>query len=96
MSDHTAAALAKLELLAPILTALPKTPDTEKVCDDMDALRRAVSAFHLEAIRFRMFNVERALLKGGDIYPAAAKDRFEELRQALEAAGFHTRSHAAP
>jgi hypothetical protein len=96
MSDHTANALAKLELLAPILTALPRTPDTERVCEEMDALRRAVSAFHLEAIRFRMFNVERAILKGGDTYPPEAKERFAELRKALEEAGFHTRSHAAP
>jgi hypothetical protein len=96
MSDHTAAALAKLEQLAPILNALPRNADTARVCAEIDALRRAVAAFHLEAIRFRMFNVERAMLRGGEAYPQSAKDRFEELRQALEAAGFHTRSHAAP
>jgi len=47
----------------------------------------------MEAIRFRMFSVERMLKHNGD---AATLRVFEELRHELETAGFHTRSHAAP
>jgi hypothetical protein len=47
----------------------------------------------MEAIRFRMFNVERLLLRSGN---DAAQAVFDALRHQLETAGFHTRSHAAP
>ena len=64
-----------------------------KLFEEASALRRAVAAFHMEAIRFRMFAVERLLKQQGD---AAMLRVFEELRHELETAGFHTRSHAAP
>lgn len=96
MSDRTAPALAKLDELLPILRGLPAGKDTESILEEGDALRRAVAAFHMEAIRFRMHNVDRRLNLGGDAYPPLARQVFEELRAALEAAGFHTRSHGAP
>ena len=96
MSDKTAPALAKLDELLPILRGLPAGNDTQTILDEGDALRRAVAAFHMEAIRFRMHNVDRLLKRGGDVYPALARQVFEELRSALEAAGFHTRSREAP
>jgi hypothetical protein len=96
MSDKTAPALAKLDELLPILRGLPAGKDTERILDEGDALRRAVAAFHMEAIRFRMHNVDRLLKLGGDAFPPLARQVFEELRSALEAAGFHTRSREAP
>jgi len=48
----------------------------------------------MEAIRFRMYNVDRLLKSAGGSETTAAS--FETLRQELEAAGFHTRSHTAP
>lgn len=54
-------------------------------------LERAVRTFHLEAIRFRMFSLDRAL-KGADM-PDPLRATFEALRRDLEAAGFSTRSH---
>lgn len=58
---------------------------------EAEALRRAVHAFHMEAIRFRMYAVDRLLKQmGADV---AMQKVFEDLRVALEAAGFHTRSH---
>jgi hypothetical protein len=47
----------------------------------------------MEAIRFRMYSVDRLIKRVGD---ADLTTIFDELRHALEAAGFHTRSHAAP
>jgi hypothetical protein len=96
MSERTAPALAKLDELLPILRSLPAGQDTDRILEEGDALRRAVAAFHMEAIRFRMHNVDRLLKQGGASYPALSRQVFEELRSALEAAGFHTRSHTAP
>ena len=96
MSERTAPALAKLDELLPILRGLPAVTDTERILEESEALRRAVAAFHMEAIRFRMHNVDRLLKTGGDTYPPLSRQVFEELRSALEAAGFHTRSQNAP
>jgi len=90
MSERTAPALAKLDTLLPMLKEIT---DGGKLFEEASALRRAVAAFHMEAIRFRMFSVERMLKHNGD---AATLRVFEELRHELETAGFHTRSHAAP
>ncbi|TAK17323.1 MAG: hypothetical protein EPO35_03315 [Acidobacteria bacterium] len=96
MSERTAPALAKLDELLPILRSLPAGRDTERILEEGDALRRAVAAFHMEAIRFRMHNVDRLLKLGDNTFPPIARQVFEELRAALEAAGFHTRSREAP
>jgi hypothetical protein len=96
MSERTAPSLAKLDELLPILRGQPAGKDTEKILDETEALRRAVAAFHMEAIRFRMHNVDRLLKNSGDVFPPLSRQVFEELRSALEAAGFHTRSREAP
>jgi hypothetical protein len=93
MSEKTAPALAKLDVLLPMLRALPPGPQATDLVETTEALRRAVAAFHMEAIRFRMYSVDRLLARLAD---AECGRVFAEVRQALEAAGFHTRSHAAP
>ncbi len=94
MSERTAPSLARLDRLLPVIDALPPSPDRESLKEEATALRRAVAAFHMEAIRFRMHAVERLIKKTGD--PEAMRAEFDALRHALETAGFHTRSHAAP
>jgi hypothetical protein len=93
MSERTAPALARIDELLPRLKAQPATPENTDLLETAEALRRAVAAFHMEAIRFRMYGVERALLRMAD---AESLRIFGEVREALEKAGFHTRSHAAP
>ena len=93
MSEKTAPALAKLDELLPKLKALPVNPDSDQLIQSAEALRRAVAAFHMEAIRFRMYSVDRLLIRQAD---ADCSRLFGEVRHALEMAGFHTRSHAAP
>ena len=93
MSAKTAPALAKLDEFLPMLKAMPTAPDSEELLETTEALRRAVAAFHMEAIRFRMHTVDRLLKKRGD---TTVEQKFSEVRHELEAAGFHTRSHAAP
>jgi hypothetical protein len=92
-SDKTVSALARIDAFLPALARLPDTPERRKLIEETDALRRAVAAFHMEAIRFRMFSVDRLLKETGD---EGATKLFDDVRHALEAAGFHTRSHAAP
>lgn len=93
MSERTAKALAKLDELIPLVKALPASSTTGELVEFSDALRRAVAAFHMEAIRFRMFTVERLIRTSGD---ERCLKVFDEVRHELETAGFHTRSHAAP
>jgi hypothetical protein len=94
MSQKTAGALARLDALLPLLSDLPARPETDELLEAADALRRAVAAFHMEAIRFRMFTVDRLLRQMDET--GACRQQFDELRRELEAAGFHTRSHSAP
>jgi hypothetical protein len=94
MSERTAPALSKLDELIALLKHQPKTDHAQRLIEDSEALRRAVDWFHMEAIRFRMYSVDRDLKETGD--DPALRRLYEELRQTLEAAGFHTRSHTAP
>ena len=94
MSEHTAKSLATLDKLLPELSALPAGQARDQLIEEAEALRRAVAAFHMEAIRFRMFSVDRLIRLEGD--PGQTRPLLEQLRQDLEAAGFHTRSHSAP
>lgn len=57
-----------------------------------EGLRRAIEAFHFEAIRFRMFKFDRMLHSAGDLPPGAV-EMFGQVRADLEAAGFHTGSN---
>jgi hypothetical protein len=68
------------------------TPTRAQVVDLGEHLERAVTAFHLEAIRFRMFSLDRALKAASA--PADIVVTFDAIRADLEAAGFSTRSHA--
>jgi hypothetical protein len=94
MSERTAPALEKIDLFLPVLKARPAAPEREQLIEETEALRRAVAAFHMEAIRFRMHNVDRLIKLTGEA--PATREAFDHVRQALETAGFHTRSHAAP
>ena len=94
MSERTAPALAAIDALLERLTALGASTERERLLEEAAALRRAVAAFHMEAIRFRMHSVDRLLHATGDQVDARAS--FDALRHELETAGFHTRSHAAP
>jgi hypothetical protein len=88
------AAAAKLDELIAALRAHPG--DTRTLIEESDALARAIAAFHMEGIRFRIFNVDRLMSRAGASVPPGAPALLEEVRHHLEAAGFHTRSHQAP
>lgn len=94
MSERTKASLAIMDELLPALRALPPGGHRDQIIEEAEALRRAIAAFHMEAIRFRIFSVDRLIKADGDV--PSLRATVERLREALEAAGFHTRSHAAP
>ncbi len=94
MDDHRQLALGYLETLLSHLKTLPASPARDALVAEGQSLATAIKAFHLEAIRFRMYNVDRQL--GLLQAPAEARAAFADIRRELEAAGFHTRSHQAP
>jgi hypothetical protein len=94
--DHRQAAQKRLTDLAALVRALPPNDDLSRLLDEIAALDRAISAFHLEGIRFRMYNVDRLVTHASLPLPAEATAAVADVHAHLEAAGFHTRSHQAP
>ena len=82
--------------LATLIKSRPDAGTHTALVDECESLERAIRAFHMEAIRFRMYNVDRLLARSGASLPDAARATLEDARRHLEAAGFHTRSHQAP
>lgn len=95
-TDHRQAAEALVRALVALLEAAPRTPDVDRLIEECASLARAIAAFHMEGIRFRMFNVDRTLAKGTVPLPGEAAQLFAEARRHLDAAGFQTRSHKPP
>ena len=93
--DERQAAAARIEELVALLKR-QQGPDTASIIEEGEALCRAVNAFHMEGIRFRIYNVDRLLAQHAATLPAEARALLEEARRHLEAAGFHTRSHQSP
>jgi len=94
--DHRKAAEDSLQILVSNVQAQPPAETTATFLDECAALAVAIRAFHMEGIRFRMFNVDRAINRGAVKVSDEARAAFAEVRRHLEAAGFHTRSHQAP
>lgn len=95
-TDHRQAAEASLKALVSAAQAQPRSAALDALLDECAALTVAIRAFHMEAIRFRMFNVDRAINRGAIPLADEARTAFADVRRHLEAAGFHTRSHQAP
>lgn len=95
-TDSRKAAEDSLQSLVTVVQAQPPSATGEAFLAECAALVVAIRAFHMEAIRFRMFNVDRAINRGDVPLTAEARAAFADVRRHLEAAGFHTRSHQAP
>ncbi len=96
ITDHRAAAHDRVTSLIQLLTSQPNGAELAPLIAECESLANAISAFHMEGIRFRMFNVDRQLSRSDLTIPDEVKQIFAVVRQELEAAGFHTRSHQAP
>jgi hypothetical protein len=95
MIDSREAAAAKVNELIDVLKG-QTTPESETLVAECVAFARAIAAFHMEGIRFRIYNVDRLVARQAPALPPMAPALLEEVRHHLEAAGFHTRSHQAP
>jgi hypothetical protein len=95
-TDHRKAAEESLQTLVSHLQSQPGLEGTAAFLDECASLTIAIRAFHMEGIRFRMFNVDRMIAKGTVPVSDDARAAFADVRRHLEAAGFHTRSHQAP
>jgi len=96
-NDEREAAQRRLNDLITLLRGLPSQQEQlSGLIQETEALLRAVAAFHLEGIRFRMYNVDRIVRHPPVALPADANTIVADVHRHLEAAGFHTRSHQAP
>ena len=95
-TDSRKAAEGRINDLIALLRQQPKDDALAALLDECEALARAIGAFHMEGIRFRMYNVDRAITKGTVPLPPEAAGIFADARHHLEDAGFQTRSHQAP
>jgi hypothetical protein len=92
--DHRRDAQARIAELTALLQRAGDA-SAAAIVTECEALSRAIAAFHMEGIRFRIYNVDR-LLRAHCSAPSEAATLLEQARQHLESAGFHTRSHQAP
>ncbi len=92
--DHRSLAQGHIQTMMTLLEAELSPADRDRLIGECEALVKAIRAFHMEGIRFRMFNVDR-LLSAIEVR-SEARTAFASARRELEAAGFHTRSHQAP
>jgi len=96
-TEDRQAAQARLNDLLTIIRGMPAQKDQlARLLEEAEALGRAIAAFHLEGIRFRIYNVDRLVQHPPVPLPAEATDIVADVRRHLEAAGFHTRSHQSP
>lgn len=92
-TDSRKAAEGRIRSLIALIEKQPASDEKSALLEECEALARAVAAFHMEGIRFRSYNVDRLLHRGGPAVPEGAAEIFADMRKDLEAAGFHTRSH---
>ena len=96
-TEDRQAAQARLNDLLTILRGMPAQQEQlARLLEEAEALGRAIGAFHLEGIRFRIYNVDRMVTHPPVPLPAEASAIVADVRKHLEAAGFHTRSHQSP
>ncbi len=88
---RTRAAQKANDLLA--LLRMRSNPATvAKPIYEAEQLLTAIGSFHMEAIRFRMYSIDRFLSTPGSGATTVELSTLQDLHNALEAAGFHTRS----
>ncbi len=90
-AEHRTTAIDRILALRRLLGAQQNAADLAPLVDECGHLVSAVQAFHMEAIRFRMYGLNRQMKSGGHTLPREAVALLDEARTALEAAGFQTK-----
>ena len=81
--------------LVAYLRTVPQSPVVTQLVELGEHLERAVKAFHMEAIRFRAFTMNRLIKEHAAALPGEVAARMEAILHDLEDAGFQTRSVGA-
>ncbi|RZP30104.1 hypothetical protein EVA25_00210 [bacterium] len=89
--DDRARAVQHLEELLKVLKNSENATEITPLAEECESLITAVKAFHMEAIRFRMYNLRRQLTGDEQLVPSEATELFSNAQEALEAAGFQTK-----
>jgi len=89
--DDRGRAVQYLQALQQVLKEAPNASEITSLGEECESLITAVKAFHMEAIRFRMYNIRRQLVSSEQVAPAQATELFGNAQDALEAAGFQTK-----
>ena len=89
-TDHRSTALERLGELRGRLEQLDGT-DHDTLVSECDLLIKAVEAFHMEGIRFRMYGLHRRLTSDTAVVPVDVVHILETARTSLGAAGFKTK-----
>ena len=89
--DDRERAVQHLQALQQVLKEAPNASEITSLGEECESLITAVKAFHMEAIRFRMYNIRRQLVSSEQVAPAQATELFGNAQDALEAAGFQTK-----
>ena len=95
-TEHRLAAERRVGDLIAVIRTLPRHDHVIQMIEEAESLARAIAAFHLEGIRFRMYNVDRMATHSPVALPVEVLTAVADIHRHLEAAGFHTRSHQAP
>ena len=90
-TDDQARAVEQLEAHQRVLTAALHAAEIAPFIAECESLISGVKAFNMEAILFRIFNLQSYLARGGQAVPFAAITLFNEARFALEVVGVKTK-----
>jgi hypothetical protein len=90
-TDEQSRAVQQLELLQQRLKDDASSDRDVPLLEECESLISAVKAFHMEAIRFRMYNLGRYLKQEDRTVLPEVLSLFDEARSALESAGFQTK-----
>tara|TARA_B100000745_G_C19783384_1_gene256717 strand:- start:72 stop:350 length:279 start_codon:yes stop_codon:yes gene_type:complete len=90
-TDEQSRAVQQLELLQQRLKDDASGGRDVPLLEECESLISAVKAFHMEAIRFRMYNLDRYLKQEDRTVLPEVRSLFHEARSALESAGFQTK-----
>ena len=77
--------------LLKLLQARPDQATAARALYETEQLKRAIDSFHMEAIRFRMFGIDRFLHSPASHSSDSELQTLRQLKTALEDAGFQTR-----
>ena len=90
-TDEQSRAVRQLEQLQQRLKDDATGSGDIALLEECESLISAVKAFHMEAIRFRMYNLDRGLNQKGRTVLPEVLSLFNEARSAVESAGFQTK-----